>query len=292
VLGTSLELQVLASSRADARRAVQAALAEIDRLERVFSRYDRESELNRWLNDARLEPSAELSDLLRRAEAWRTLTGNAFHPGSEALTLLWRRAERDGRLPSQVDVAQVLGHLRAPVWDETPGWRPEVPLNLNAFAKGFIVDRAAHEASACGALAVLVNLGGDLRHLGITDVPVDVMDPFAPYDNAAPLVRVSLHQQGLATSGGAFRGFQIGPDRFSHLLDPRTGYPVDQVVGATVLATTCADADVLATAFSVLSPAESLALSAQLPGVACLLVSQDGQRQRSAGFPDTLLTAG
>jgi len=185
-----------------------------------------------------------------------------------------------------------LGHLRAPVWDEAPGWRPEVPLNLNAFAKGFIVDRAAQEASACGALAVLVNLGGDLRHLGITDVPVNVMNPFAPYDNAAPLVRVSLHQQGLAMSGGSFRGFQVGPERFSHLLDPRTGYPVDQVVGATVQAATCADADVLATAFSVLRPAESLALSAQLPGVACLLVSQDGQRQRSAGFPDTLLTAG
>ncbi|WP_407572621.1 FAD:protein FMN transferase [Deinococcus altitudinis] len=288
MLGTSLELQVLASSRADARRAVQAALAEIDRLERVFSRYDQESELNRWLNDARLEPSAELADLLRRAEAWRTFTGNAFHPGSEALTLLWRQAERDGRLPSESAVSRVLGHLHAPVWDERPGWRPEVPLNLNAFAKGFIVDRAAQVACDCGAAAVLVNLGGDLRHLGTTDVPVDVMNPFAPYDNAAPLVRVPLRQQGLATSGGAFRGFKVGPDQFSHLLDPRTGYPVDQVVGASVLAATCADADVLATAFSVFRPAESLALSAQLPGVSCLLVSQDGKVQRGPGFPNGL----
>ena len=57
VLGTSLEVQVLACSRADGHRAVQAALDEIDRLERVFSRFDPESELNRWLADASLSAS-------------------------------------------------------------------------------------------------------------------------------------------------------------------------------------------------------------------------------------------
>lgn len=288
VLGTSLEFQLLASSRADARRAVQAALSEIDRLERVFSRYNPESELNRWMQGACLEPPADLVNLLRKAETWRTRTRNAFHPGSEALTLLWRQAERWGRLPSEGEVAQVLGRLRTPVWSETPGWRPEIPLNLNAFAKGFIVDRAAQVAFDCGASAVLVNLGGDLRHLGHPGVPVDVMNPFTPHDNAPPLARLPLQQQGLATSGGAFRGFQVGPERFSHLLDPRTGYPVRQVVGATVLAPSCADADVLATAFSVLSPAESLELTEWLPGVACLLVLSDGQQLRSTGFPNGL----
>jgi len=286
VLGTSLEVQVLTSSQVDARRAVQVALTEMDRLERVFSRYDPDSELNRWMNDARLEPSTELATLLRRAETWRTRTRNAFHPGSEALTLLWRQAERGGRPPSETQVAEVLGRLQAPVWGETPGWRPEVALNLNAFAKGFIVDRAAQVMADCGAVAVLVNLGGDLRHLGHPGVPVEVMNPFTPYDNAAPLARLPLQQQGLATSGGAFRGFQIETEQFSHLLDPRTGSPVRQVVGATVLAPTCADADVLATAFSVLSADESLSLTERLPGVACLLVLSDGTQVQSADFPD------
>lgn len=290
VLGTSLEVQVLACSRADGHRAVLAALDEIDRLERVFSRFDPESELNRWLTDASLSASPELVALLRRAEEWRALTDGAFHPGSEALTQLWRVAERSGRPPLVDDLLSVAERLQLPVWSEEQGWRPATPLNLNAFAKGFIVDSAAQAAQAVaqqgGPAKVLVNIGGDLRHLSMSEqrgIAVDVMDPHAPFANAAPLTRLMLNQ-GLATSGGAFRGFVVAGQRFTHLLDPCSGQPVRQVVGATVLAPKCADADALATAFSVLDPAHSLALADRLPGVACLLVLEDGQQRRSSRF--------
>ena len=289
VLGTSLEVQVLAASRKDGQRAVQEALTEIDRLERVFSRFDKGSELNRWLNDAAHRPSPELSNLLRRAEDWRTLTGGAFHPGSEALTLLWRDAERSGTPPESTAISQVLERLQSPVWSEKPGWRPALPLNLNAFAKGHIVDSAARAAFEHGGAAeVLVNIGGDLRHLGgegSSGVPVDVMNPRTPHANAAPLTRLLLKGRGLATSGGAFRGFVVGGEHVSHVLDPRTGWPVTEVVGASVLAPSCADADALATAFSVLSPGESLTLGGQLAGVECLLVLADGRQRRSPGVP-------
>ena len=147
--------------------------------------------------------------------------------------------------------------------------------------------RAAQEVAQQGGPAkVLVNIGGDLRHLstsGQRGIAVDVMDPHAPFANAAPLTRLMLNQ-GLATSGGAFRGFVVAGQRFTHLLDPCSGQPVRQVIGATVLAPRCADADALATAFSVLDPAYSLALADRLPGVACLLVLEDGQQRRSSRF--------
>ncbi|WP_425145025.1 FAD:protein FMN transferase [Deinococcus sp.] len=287
VLGTSLEVQVQATSNELARQAVQAALDEIARLERVFSRFDPGSELNRWLNDPLWTASEELCGLLRRAETWRALTGGAFHPGAEALTRLWREAEAQGQPPDGAAISAVLARLDLPVWSEEAGWRPALPLNLNAFAKGYIVDRAAHSARLAGASAVLVNIGGDLRHLPSdphdVGVPVDLMNPFAPYANAAPLTRLHLHGGGLATSGGAFRGFTVGDARHSHLLDPRSGQPVKAVVSATVLAPTCADADALATALSVLEPADSLALTATLDGVECLLVTADGRCRSSPG---------
>ncbi|ULH17271.1 FAD:protein FMN transferase (plasmid) [Deinococcus sp. KNUC1210] len=309
VLGTSLELQVLAHSQAEGQEAIRAALNEIERLEHVFSRFDPHSELNRWLSDLSLRPSEELSSLLRRAEQWRIRTGGAFHPGSEALTQLWHGAEQQDQIPEhrgtepdKVALAGVLARLNSPVWSEEDGWRPAVPLNLNAFAKGYIVDKAAQAAYSSlqpgSAAQVLVNIGGDLRHIGAPEsepgtggVPVDVMNPQTPYDNAAPLTRIHLQGGGLATSGGAFRGFVIGGKRASHVLDPRSGHPVSHVVSASVLAPTCADADALATAFSVLRPSESLALTEQLPGVACLLVLADGQQQRSRKFPPPVLTA-
>jgi thiamine biosynthesis lipoprotein len=68
------------------------------------------------------------------------------------------------------------------------------------------------------------------------------------------------------------------------LLDPRTGHPVERIAGASVIAPTAMDADALATAFSVLPEAESLALADSLAGVACLLVSRDGTVHRSRGW--------
>ena len=276
VLGTSLEVGLLARpGREDA--GVAAVLAEIDRLEWVYSRFDSGSELNRWLADPALEPSAELAGLLRMAEEGRQLTAGVFHPSAEGLVGLWREAECSGREPDAVAIRALLTRLQAPVWSRRPGFQPDVPLNLNALAKGHIADQAAEAGLGVeGVDEVLVHLGGDLRHLGAAGVTVGITNPLAPYDNAPPLVRLRLCGQGMASSG-ALRGFQVADRWYSHVLDSRSGRPAEQVPGASVVAPDCA-ADLLATAFSVLPPPQSLALADELEGVACLIVTAEGQR--------------
>jgi len=151
-------------------------------------------------------------------------------------------------------------------------------VTLNAIAKGYILDRVCVTAmQQPGVQAVLVNIGGDIRHLGVSPVPVHIADPFAPQENAVPISTVRLQNQGVATSGNYRRGFRIGERWYSHLLDPRTGYPVERVVSASVVAESALLADVLTTAFSVMQPEESLRLADSLPGVATLLVSQNGE---------------
>jgi hypothetical protein len=129
-----------------------------------------------------------------------------------------------------------------------------------------------------------VNIGGDIRHIGTGSVVVALADPFRRADNAPPLELVRVAGRGVATSGPFLRGrFEAGRWR-SHIIDPRTGEPADHIAGATVVAPTAEDADALATAFSVLSPEESLSVAHGTPGVECLLIGRDGGIHESPGW--------
>jgi hypothetical protein len=112
---------------------------------------------------------------------------------------------------------------------------------------------------------------------------VAIADPFHAEENAAPLTVIFVRNQAVATSGNYRRGFQIGDQWYSHIIDPRTGQPVDHVVSATVVAPSSTDADALATICNVLPTAESLAF-VESQDAACLLVTRDGQQLKSAGW--------
>ena len=254
VLGTSMEIQIVGDPEA-AVAAEEAALVEIDRLEAIFSAYADDSEFSRWERtfDEDVPVSAELAHVLVEAERWREATGGAFDP--------------------------VMAHGGGPRWSvrgETARRLTPRKASLHALAKGYIVDRAAEVAAAvAGVEAVLLNVGGDLRHVGPDPVRVAVADPFAPHENAEPLARVTVRNGGVATSGTYRRG--------PHLIDPRTGAPADRVASATVVAPRAADADALATALFVLPPREGLALADRLD-LSALLVLSDRKRKANRAW--------
>jgi len=248
VLGTSMELQIFGPAES-ARQAEANALGEIDRLESIFSRYRPDSELAKWEEtfEVAAPVSKELAEVLTLAERYRIASNGAFDP--------------------------TLAGENRPLWrvDGLNAFRlTQKPASLNALAKGYIVDRAAEAArSQPGIEAVLLNIGGDLRHFGDQPVGVAVTDPFSPQENAKPVSQVRIRNQGMATSGSYRRG--------PHLIDPRTGEAAVHVASATVVAKTTADADALATAFFVLSPRESLQLADECD-VAVLLILQNQKR--------------
>jgi thiamine biosynthesis lipoprotein ApbE len=292
VLGTSLELQVVAESREQARTAEAAVLQEIDRLEAIFSAYRPDSELRRWQETCGRPESVspELAEVLALSDTWRKQTGSAFHPAVESLTRLWRQAAECGIEPDADTLRHTVHALQSPLWavdtDRRMATRlTHLPVTLNAIAKGYILDSACQIAQKQpGVRAALINIGGDIRQSGGVGAPVGVDDPFAPHENAPLLETIRLHNRGIATSGNYRRGFKVADRRYSHLLDPRTGYPVEHVVSASVVAETAMLADILATAFSVLTPDESLRLADTLPDVGVLLVAQDGGRRSNSGW--------
>jgi thiamine biosynthesis lipoprotein len=280
VIGTTVELRLQADDEAVAAEADRAALAEIDRLVAVFSAYDPASDLCRWRR-GEVAASSELTPLLATATRWWQRSGGVFDPSVGRLTRCWADAAAAGAVPGDDELATLVS-MRTP---------PDVPspdLTLNALAKGHLADRAAAAAmSVDGIRSVTVNAGGDLVHRGTGTIRVGVENPHRPYDNEPPLAVVTVCERGLATSGSARRGWRIGGRWFSHVIDPRTGRPVDHVASATVVAPDAATADAVATVLSVLAPDEGIAFVdslADVPEVTALVVGADRMVWRSSGW--------
>jgi hypothetical protein len=117
---------------------------------------------------------------------------------------------------------------------------------------------------------------------------VDIADPKADAENDPPIAELMIHNRAVATSGDYRRGFEIGGRRYSHIVDPRTGMPADDVISSTVVAPDAAEAGALATAFSVMKPADSRKLAQSIAGVEYLLVKKNGERVASEGFAGIL----
>lgn len=298
VLGTSLELHVDSPSLHTDRLAEAAVLAEVDRLSRILSTYSDASEFRRLLGGEQSprRASRELVEVLRACDHWKAVSGGAFNPAAEVFGRLWSQGAEQNRMPSQGELADAVRRVQQPLWEidsrgETITRRADLPLSLNALAKGYIIDRACRAALADtpGVTGLLLNIGGDLRVDGHADTVIGIADPQSPVENAPPLCCVEIRKGAVATSGNYERGFEIDGIHYSHIFDPRTGKPVEAIVSATVIAPEAAAADALATILNVLEPSEGVALVDRLEETECLIVTRDGRLEKSAGWDQRVI---
>jgi FAD:protein FMN transferase len=292
VLGTSLELKITAANEAAAKKGETAALVEIDRQAKILSAYDPQSEFSRWMRTSgqAVKVSPELFEVLGLFDRWRQGTGGALDASAEAIGRVWKAAGAAKRVPTQEELEAAVAAVRRRHWSldgaaRTATHLSDTPLALNSFAKSYIIGHAADAVLGVESVtAVVVNIGGDLVVRGAWTEPVNIADPLSDAENSEPIAQLLVRNRAVATSGNYRRGVQIGDRFYSHIVDPRTGQPVDHVISSTVVAADAAEAGALATAFSVLTPEESRRLAAGLPGVEFLLVEKNGNRVESAGW--------
>jgi FAD:protein FMN transferase len=292
VLGTSLDGWLLAANSNAAARGESAALGEFERLRKIFSLYDPQSELsrlNRMPGAAAISP--DIQTVLHEYEIWQQRSGGACNATMGALVQLWTEADRRSVLPDAGSIAMTLRSICQQRWRLDPARGLVIrdaaePFNLNSVAKGFIIGRALAVLQKAGPnlMGGLINLGGDIACWGDRSWPVAIQNPKEPTENSRPLGIVHLRNASIATSGGYQRFYTIGDKRFSHLLDPRTGWPAEGVASATVLAPDSVTANILATTLCVLAPQEGLRLVGSVPGAQCLIVASNGQMIQSAGL--------
>ncbi|CAB4791610.1 unannotated protein [freshwater metagenome] len=291
LLGTTVEIRVGSrASRRTAGRIDRVAVEEMLRLEQVFSIYRADSELERWKRGEVPVPSEDLRSALALALGWQERSGGVFNTSSGTLTALWRLAEVRGVPPSQEEMAVAAAAVRDPQYRVEDG----VPfivgnpsgINLNAFVKGWIADRALAAASMSAPDEdIVVNAGGDLCHRGASPIEVGIENPLRPYDNEPPVARVRIANGGLATSGLARRGFRIDGRWYPHVIDPRTAAPVDTIASISVVASDAATADVVATIAGLLSPEQATDHCTAL-GLACLVIDPTGRHWGNPAWAD------
>jgi thiamine biosynthesis lipoprotein len=296
VLGTSLDLQVRAADAGQAALVETAVLDEIERLRKILSTYDPESEISHFnASTGPVKCSPELLDVLGFYDFWNIKSAGAYNGHLGDLIAAWKNAEKTGAPPDAATLRSIVRALGQPGWkiDRAAGTATRLPggsISIDSLGKGYIISKAAVAArtKAPGAQGFLINIGGDMYASGMpapgAPWTIGVADPKRSADNAPPLTQVRISNRAISTSAAYERGYTVGGRRFSHIFDPRIGLPAEGVASATVIASNTANSNALATTLCVLKPEEGLALARQIPDVECLLVMADGRQFRSPRF--------
>jgi thiamine biosynthesis lipoprotein len=288
-LGTEFEAILCGSNPDFLRDAAYEALEEVHRVELRLSHTRPDSDLCDINARAPYVPvllDPELWDLVRRARELHARSGGAFDIAVGSLIRLWSTCRREARLPEPGEVAaamQKCGMHRVHADEATRTLRtdqPGVELNAGACGKGYAVDRAVEHLRGLGVESALLH-GGTSTVYAIGAPPgaeaweIGIRHPDEP---GRRLGSVLLRNRALSTSGDYEQFFTLAGKRYSHILDPRIGWPATGVRSATVLCDNAADSDALSTAAFVLGWERGRALIDSTPGAALLMLDTDGGR--------------
>jgi thiamine biosynthesis lipoprotein len=291
LMGTLLQVTVLAADEARARAAADACFALGAELEAVLTTYDPASATSRMNAGAGAGPFAAppaLAQLLAESRRLARSTGGAFDPSVGPLIELWSAATRAGRLPAESAIAAArrrVGMERIRLDAAGRVWmEPGMAVNFGGVGKGFALDRMREALAAHGVANALFDFGGSSwLALG---APADakawrvlLRDGRGGFAGAATLRDASA---SFSESFGAWS--EIEGRRLGHVIDPRTGWPIEQPLAGFAVAPDGATAEALTKALLVLGPAEALAVVARFEGAEALVIDAAGARHESPGF--------
>jgi len=266
-------------------KTIQSTLEELDS---TFSTYQTDSELmslNRTPVGETMSLSQPMLRVLGISDQVFQLTGGAFDPTVGPLVNLWGF----GPDPSQDKVPELskiraqlnrigFGKLAVDHGAASARRTADIQLDLSAVAKGFAVDVVAELLASQGLVNYLVEVGGELRTNGLkaNGQPWRIAIESPTLERREVQQALALGNAAIATSGDYRNYFERGGKRYSHTIDPRTGFPIThQLASVTVIAEDTASADALATGLMVLGHTEALALAEKNDLAIYLLVKEE-----------------
>ena len=281
------------------------AQAQFDAVNLALSTYRSDSALSRFNADESGEwvaVDAELAEVLAYALSLAQASDGAYDVTVGPLVNLWGFGPdpATNRVPetTAIDAARArVGwrDVQVEAASHRARKRPGMRVDLSSLGKGRGVDRVAEYLDAQGVTNYLIDLSGKLRARGSNarGAPwrIAVERPAADATSGLPEIAtavVELHDESVATAGDYRRFFESGGRHYSHIIDPRTGYPVTHsTVSSTAIAANCMQADALATVMMVMPPDQALALADREHLRALLISHLDGKyaMRRSANWP-------
>lgn len=283
-MGTLFTVTLYAPNEMNAREASGAAFSKIAALDRMMTDYDPESELMQLCQKPAGLPvrvSDELFVILQKSQRVAELSDGAFDVTIGPVIRLWRRARRTELLPSPDALArarQSVGYqkLKLDARRKTVTLTvPNMQLDLGGIAKGFAADKALEVLKSRGINRALVAASGDIA---VGDPPPGTRGwRVGIGDLGGTLAKtLLLSNAAVSTSGDTEQFVEIGGQRYSHIVDPRTGVGLTGRLQVSIIARRATDTDSFATAVSVLGVERGLALVESQPGMAAFILGRSG----------------
>ena len=277
IYSVTANLEGVRTARSEITARIEDILEEIDT---TLSGYNHNSLLSRYNAGERIEPDGMFKDMLDKSAHFKEITGGAFDVSAAPLFDIWGFGFTADSLPSPEAIAGAMELCRE-------GRK----LNFNAIAQGYTCDTIAAYLHSLGVTEMLVDIGeiyceglnpsGRGWTLGI-DAPEDGND--RPGEKLSGTWQSDGGAYGVVTSGNYRKYYMKDGRKYSHTIDPRTGYPVTHsLLSATVVAPTATEADALATFFMVIGPDEARDYVESHDGIEACLISQ-GSIWKSEGF--------
>jgi FAD:protein FMN transferase len=298
-MGTMFRIEMYAASKSQASTAADAAFDRAEELEQIMSDYRVDSELERLDRIGFAAPvavSSDLYDVLAMSIKTSELSGGVFDVSVGPLVQLWRAARKTGRLPDRAEIikAKALVDYRNIELDPAAHTvflkRAGMQLDLGAIGKGYAADQMLAVLKSQGIDHAMVEAGGEVivsaPPPGTTGwkVGIDTADS----DAGAPPCTLLLHDAAVSTSGDEHQFLELNGHRYSHVINPQTGWALEGENSTTVVARDSATADSLGTALSLMPVSEGMRAIESLPEVSVLWVRQENgawKHYASRGFP-------
>lgn len=283
--GIPFKIVAYGRSASEFRDDMAAVKERVFELERVFNRFDGTSELSRINGAETVAPlyvSPDLFSILLDSAKWHRLSHGAFDPSVTPLIELWKRSGQTGRLPADEEIATAKKRVGFEHISYTDDGRvlftkEDMSLDFGAIAKGWIADEVAKLLKKRGVKRAIIDAGGNALAFGDGTFTFGIADPrFSGRKELMGTVKVS--DGGVVTSGNYERFVTIGDKRYSHIINPETGRPVNNgLTAVTVIGGSASDADALATSLMILGKDRSIELLKEFPECEALLVAnKDG----------------
>ncbi|MFY8069601.1 MAG: FAD:protein FMN transferase [Flavobacterium sp.] len=286
LLGSPFEITVVATDSIQANVYTELAISEVKRIENLISDWIPTTQISKVNQNAGISPvkvDLEVFELVKRAINISKLTDGAFDISYASMDKIWKFDGSMKEMPTTESIKKsvekvgyqniVLNENDTSIFLKYPGMK----LGLGGIGQGYIADKIKVLLQENGCTSGLVNVSGDINTWGKQpngkDWTVGIVNPL---NKNKVFATFPLNDSAVETSGSYEKYVTFNGKRYSHIIDPRTGYPASGIVSVSVFAKQTELADALATGIFVLGIEVGLDLVNQLKGIGCIIVDEKG----------------
>ena len=290
-MGSRFDITVVANNELEGNGYIDMAVAEIQRIEKLISSWDANSEtsaINKNAGIQTVKVSPELFALIERAIRISELTDGAFDISYASMDRIWHFDGSMTKMPSEETIAAsvakvgykniVLDKAASTVFLKKEGMK----IGFGAIGKGYAADKAKALLMSKGVSAGIINASGDMNTWGKQpDGSYWKVAITNPMNKNKAFALLPIKNGAVVTSGDYEKYVKFNGIRYTHIIDPRTGYPAHGIISATVFAPKAELADALATSVFVMGIDVGLDRINQLPQIECIIVDDKGNIHQS-----------